>query len=281
MARTISEIKRAICAEWMGNEDVQKAYGFSAGEHFSDKFSVVSVENLLFYIVAVCSWVVESLIDAHKSEVDAALEALTPHRAKWYRDKVLAFMKGKPLARESDIYDTSEMTASEIEAAKVVKYAAVSENAQTSIVTIKVAGETDGRRSALDATTQRQLENYLREVKDAGVRFSLVNESADRFKCALSICYDGMLEATSVAKSVLEAVQDYVENLPFNGVYSNMALVDAVQQVEGVKIAEVESSAIMANGSDSWTAINVRVVPHSGYMSAADSDVTITMEEYV
>ena len=265
----------------MGNEDVQKAYGFSAGERFSDKFSVVSVENILFYIVAVCSWVVESLIDAHKSEVDAALEALTPHRAKWYRDKVLAFMKGKPLAGESDIYDTSEMTASEIEAAKVVKYAAVSENAQTSIVTIKVAGETDGRRSALDATTQQQLENYLREVKDAGVRINLVNESADRFKCALSIYYDGMLEVNTVAKAVLEAVQDYVENLPFNGVYSNMALVDAVQGVEGVKIAEVKSSSIMASGSDIWTAINVRVVPHSGYMSAASSDVTLTMEEYV
>lgn len=281
MARTIAEIKSAICAEWMGNEDVAKAYGFTVGDSFSEKFSVVSVESLLFYIVAVTSWVVERLIDAHKSEVDAALDSLMPHRAKWYRDKVLGFMKGKALAGDSDVYDTSEMTASEIEAAKVVKYAAVSENEQTSILTIKVAGETDGRRSVLDATTQQQLENYLREVKDAGVRISLINESADRFKCSLTVCYDGLFEATSVAKSVLAAVQDYVENLPFNGVYSNMALVDAVKQVEGVKIAEVKSSAIMANGSDSWTAIDVRVVPHSGYMSAASGDVTITMEEYV
>lgn len=281
MARTISEIKRAICAEWMGNEDVQKAYGFSANDRFNEKFSVVSIENLLFYIVAVASWVVENLIDTHKSEVDAALNSLTPHRPKWYRDKVLGFMKGKSLANESDTYDTSDMTASEIEAAHVIKYAAVSENALTSILTIKVAGITDGQRSALDQTTQRQLENYLREVKDAGVRINLINESADRFKCSLFIYYDGLLEAESVEKMVLEAVQDYVENLPFNGVYSNMSLVDAVQRVEGVKIAEVESSAIMANGQDSWTPIDVRVVPNSGYMCAENGDVTITMEEYV
>ena len=76
-------------------------------------------------------------------------------------------------------------------------------------------------------------------------------------------------------------VLEYVENLPFNGVYSNMALVDAVQQVPGVKIAEVKSSAIMANGSESWVNIDVRAVPHSGYMNAESSDVTITMEEYV
>lgn len=280
MARTISEIKRAICAEWMGNEDVQKAYGFSANDRFNEKFSVVSIENLLFYIVAVASWVVENLIDTHKSEVDAALNSLTPHRPKWYRDKVLGFMKGRSLANESDTYDTSDMTASEIEAAHVIKYAAVSENALTSILTIKVAGITDGQRSALDQTTQRQLENYLREVKDAGVRINLINESADRFKCSLFIYYDGLLEAESVEKMVLEAVQDYVENLPFNGVYSNMSLVDAVQRVEGVKIAEVESSAIMANGQDSWTPIDVRVVPNSGYMCAENGDVTITMEEY-
>lgn len=281
MARTISEIKSAICAEWMRNEDVARAYGFEVGDSFGDKFSVVSVENLLFYIVAVASWVVERLIDVHKSEVDAALDALTPHRAKWYRDKTLGFLKGKTLYGETDKYDTSDMTESEIEVARVVKYAAVSENASSSILTIKVAGISNGRRAALDAATEQQLGNYLHEVKDAGVRINLINESADRFKCSLSICYDGLLEATSVAEAVLAAVQEYVENLPFNGMYSNMALVDAVQQVEGVKIAEVRSSAIMANGSDSWTPIDVRVVPNSGYMSAASSDVTITMEEYV
>lgn len=281
MARSISEIKRAICAEWMGNEDVQKAYGFSAGDRFNEKFSIVSVENILFYVVAVASWVVENLIDTHKSEVDAALDSLTPHRPKWYRDKVLGFLKGKSLVNESDVYDTSDMTASEIENIRVVKYAAVSENASTSILTIKVAGETNGRRSALDPTTKRQLENYLREVKDAGVRINLINESADRFKCSLRICYDGLLEADSVASLVLGVVQDYVENLPFDGVYSNMSLIDAIQRVEGVKIAELESSSIMANGSDSWTPIDVRVVPQSGYMSVESSDVTITMEEYV
>ena len=265
----------------MGNEDVAKAYGFSVGDSFNGKFSIVSIENMLFYIVAVASWVVERIIDSHKSEVNIALDSMIPHRTKWYRDKVLDFMKGMTLADESDVYDTSEMTPEEIETAKVVKYAAVSENTSTSILTIKVAGLKDGKKTALDAATKQQLENYLREVKDAGVRINLVNENADHFKCSLSVCYDGLLEAASVAQSVLTSVQNYVENLPFNGVYSNMALVDAVQKVSGVKIAEVKSSSIMVNGSDSWTDIDVKVVPHSGYMSAASSDVTITMEEYV
>ena len=261
MARSITEIKSAICKEWMGNEDVARMYGFSVGDSFSERFSAVSVENILFYIVAVTSWVVERLVDTHRYEVDAALESLLPHRAKWYRDKALKFLKDIPLYEDSDMYDTSDMTEDEIEAARVVKYAAVSENADASILTIKVAGETNGRRSVLDAATAQQLENYLREVKDAGVRISLVNESADRFMCELKICYDGMVSV--------------------NGVYSNMALVDAIRLVKGVKIAEVESSALKANGSDTWSDIEVKVIPRSGYMIAKESDITLVMEEYL
>ena len=63
MARSITEIKSAICKEWMGNEDVARMYGFSVGDSFSERFSAVSVENILFYIVAVTSWVVERLVD--------------------------------------------------------------------------------------------------------------------------------------------------------------------------------------------------------------------------
>lgn len=280
MARTISEIKSAICAEWMGNEEVAKAYGFSPGDSFGSRFSAVSVENLLFYIVAVAAWVTERLIDAHKEEVDEALDTMIPHRAKWYRDKVLAFMKGIPLAQDSDQYDTSAMTDDEMKAARVVKYAAVSENASTSIVTIKVAGEKDGKRTALDETTRKQLENYIREVKDAGVRINLVNENADSFRCSIVICYDALIDAETVERNARDAVRNYVENLPFNGIYSNMALVDAVQQVTGVKIAELEKAEIKENGSDVWKGIDVRTVPHSGYMYADDNDITVTMEEY-
>lgn len=280
MARTISEIKSAICAEWMGNEEVAKAYGFSPGDSFGSRFSAVSVENLLFYIVAVAAWVTERLIDAHKEEVDEALDTMIPHRAKWYRDKVLAFMKGIPLAQDSDQYDTSAMTDDEMKAARVVKYAAVSENASTSIVTIKVAGEKDGKRTALDETTRKQLENYIREVKDAGVRINLVNENADSFRCSIVICYDALIDAETVERNARDAVRNYVENLPFNGIYSNMALVDAVQQVTGVKIAELTAAAIKANGTDVWKDIKVRTVPDSGYMYAEQQDIHITMEEY-
>lgn len=124
MARTIAEIKDSMTADLMRNPDVARAYGFETGAAFSSHFSKVSVESLLFYIVACAIWVLENLFDQHRRDVEQRIEAIIPHRPKWYRDKVLGFMKDKTLVPDTDHYDTSGMNDGDIEAARVVKYAA-------------------------------------------------------------------------------------------------------------------------------------------------------------
>ena len=248
MARTIAEIKESIAADFMRNSDVARAYGFEAGAAFTSHFSRVSIESLLFYIVACATWVLECLFDQHKTDVEKRIEEILPHRPKWYRDKVLAFMKDKTLISDTDTYDTVGMGEDDIEAARVVKHAAASENKNTSILTIKVAGEKNGERCPLDAETETQLAAYIAEIKDAGVRVELVNIDADTFNCEVDIYYDPMLLPEQVENACREAIKEYIENLPFNGEYTNMALVDRLQMVEGVKIPELRSASTSANG---------------------------------
>lgn len=146
MARKITDIKDSITGDFMRNEDVARAYGFSPGDSFTAHFSKASVESVLFYIFACAAWVIESLFDQHKQEVNDRIEEILPHRPKWYRDKVLRFMKNKALIEDSDIYDTGDMTEDDITAARVVKHAVATENKDASILTIKVAGENAGKR---------------------------------------------------------------------------------------------------------------------------------------
>ena len=140
MARTIAEIKDGIAGDFMRNEDVARAYGFEAGDSFTAHFSKASVESVLFYIFACAAWIVESLFDEHRREVNSCIEEILPHRPKWYRDKVLAFMKDKILVADTDYYDTAGMSDADIEAARVVKYAAATESSDASLLTIMVAG---------------------------------------------------------------------------------------------------------------------------------------------
>ena len=278
MARTIAEIKDSMTADLMRNPDVARAYGFETGAAFSSHFSKVSVESLLFYIVACAIWVLESLFDRHRHDVEQRIESIIPHRPKWYRDKVLGFMKDKTLVPDTDHYDTSGMNDGDIEAARVVKYAAASENADASILTIKVAGETGGVRQPLDADTEIQLLAYIGEIKDAGVRVNLVNQTADVFHCEVDVYYDAMLLPETVETQCRETIRNYIENLPFNGEYSNMALVDELQKIEGVRIVEMSGATTEVDGESTPTDIDARFTPAAGYFSAGN--ITVNMRSY-
>lgn len=279
MARSIEEIKEGMTRDWMRDESVARAYGFEAGDLFSERFSRVSVENLLFYIVACAVWVLEKIFDNYRLEVEEYIEGMRPHRARWYRDKALAFMKDKTLKGDTDVYDTDGMTESEIEKAQVVKYAAATESEDASLLTVKVAGETGGVRSCLDAETFRQFGAYMQAIKDAGVRLSLVNLAADILSVEVDVYYDPMLNPERVSGGCRRRLSDYIANLPFNGEYTNMALIDCLQETEGVKIAELLWARSRAAGEREDIAINARTRPASGYFTVGE--IRINMKAYV
>ena len=278
MARNIGEIKSEMAREFMRNESAAERYGFEPGTAFGDVFGAASVENILLYVWAVCAWTVEQLVARHKKEVTAELEGLIAHRPKWYRDKVLHFMEGKELVEDSDTYDTASMSESEITAARVVKHAVATESRDASLLTIKVAGESGGERRPLAAEQERQLKAYINEIKDAGVRVSLVNMDADTFGCTVDVYYNAILAPGAVQTACEGAIRDYIENLPFNGEYTNMALVDCLQEVEGVKIVELRGSTARAANENTTTQINARQTPAAGYFKPGE--ITVNMKAY-
>lgn len=278
MARTISEIKSEMAAELMRNEAAARVYGFEAGSRFGDVFGAASVESILLYVWAVCAWAVEGLMERHRAEVQDLVEEQVAHRPRWYRDRVLEFMAGKELEGDTGRYDTEGMSEGEIEAARVVRHAVATESRDASLLTIKVAGERGGERCPLTEEQERELRAYIGEIKDAGVRVALVNMEADRFGCAVDVWYNGMLEPGGVQEACVAAIREYIENLPFNGEYTNMALVDRVQGVEGVKIVELRGSTAQAADGSTVTQINARLTPAAGYFRPGV--ITVNMKAY-
>lgn len=276
--RTIDTIKESIAVNFMKNKTAADAFGFSAGDDFTKHFSKVSIINLLFYIFASAAWVLENLFDAHKADIEARIEEIIPHRARWYKSKVLEFMKDKVLISDTDRYDTTGMTAEAIDAAHVVKYATADENKDASIVTIKVAGEQGGRRCRLSDEAETQLAAYLAEIKDAGVRIALVNMEPDTFNCSVDIYYNAMLLPENVQSACEAAIRAYIENLPFNGEYTNMALIDTLQNVDGVRIAEFRQASAAIADTPTLSVIDARHVPAAGYFRAGQ--ITLTMKAY-
>ena len=278
MARNIDEIKRGMTGVFIQNATVRELYGLVDNKTFDEQFSRVSIENIFFYVVAFGIFALEKIFDTHRAEVTDIIENILPHRPKWYRDKALNFMADRLLIPDTDHYDTTGMTDEEIEQAKVVKYATAIEEPSSSVLVIKIA--TVGAENlqplpggtGIDATGQAgQFVAYINEIRDAGVRWNLVNQAGDDFSCELDIYYSPLLLDIDVRRKVQNAIRDYITGLPFNGEYSNMALVDAVQQVEGVQIVEFRNAR---TGNQN---IDAKIVPAAGYFTFVEENITLNL----
>jgi hypothetical protein len=283
MARVIAEIKREITSHFMSQEIIQQYYGFAGGAEFENTFSKASLENIMFYVVAASIWTLEKLFDAHKVEIESIVRGLKPHTRQWYALKAKSFLLGKALVPDTDYYDTSGMSDEDIAAAQIVKYAAVVETAGT--VYIKIATETAGEPAPLSEEEYTAFTTYMDEVRDAGVVIEVINEPGEYFRIRMSIFYDAMVmdntgTTFSGATPVQDTIKKFIGDLPFNGEYRNIALVNALQKIEGVVIPEIHLAETSRDGVE-WHGVDVKAVPYSGYYKIYDdADMNIAFIPY-
>lgn len=279
MARTIAAIKKTMTDEFMASEEAQIKYGFSASDKWEDTFSLVSIENILFYVFAVALYSVELLLDNHITSVNNTLLTSLPHTSAWYCNTVLNFRYGVAVDTETGEYIDQGLSASKIEESQIVKFASVTENTNDSYITLKVAGETNGERSKLSSTQLSALRAYLDIVRDAGVRITLLSQEADEFNVELSVVYSEIYDATDIESEIENTITQYIQNLPFNGIYSNMALVDVIQQIDGVVDVTVVSASYQGEEDTAPTAITSRAVADSGYFKKGTYTINLSADE--
>ena len=277
MARTVTDIKKSITTTFVNNSTVQSWYGLDSEKTFEDQFSLVSFENVFFDILTYIIWTLEILFDVHKSEVSEIISTLKPHTARWYRQKALDFQFGFDLIEDTDVYQTEGYSDEQIAAAKIIKYAAVTEATTESRLIIKIATEDTATKLAPITTAQfNAFVPYIEEIKDAGVKITVINYLPDILRLQLQIYYDPLVltaEGVSIAtvnKPVEIALQEFMKELPFNGELILANLIDKLQQTEGVKIphlVQAQTKWINDDGTTygDWENIAVKKIPTSGY----------------
>ena len=285
MARTTTAIKNSITSTFMENTSIQTLYALDPSKTFAEQFSTVSFENILFDILTYIMWTLEVLFDTHRTEVSEILTQLKPHTAKWYRQKALDFQFGFDLITDTDVFQNTGFSEEQIEASKIIKYAAVTEATTESRLIIKIATEDgDGNLSPITSEQNAAFVPYFEEIKDAGVKITVINYLADVLSLQLQIYYDPLvLNAQGISiisgkEPVKIALKEFMKELPFNGELVLASLVDKLQQTEGVKIPHLVSAAtkwINEDGStwSNFENIAVKKIPVSGYFEIENFDL--------
>lgn len=270
MARSINDIKKTMTDAFMADVNIREKYGLAADATFEDSFSSVSLENILFYIIAACCHVLEVFFDTHRSEVDAKISRAVVASVPWYHKMALQFQYGDVLvfdeATQQYVYRSEDIKK------KKVKYVAVRDRGTS--IQILVSGEKDGRPTPLSDEVLTAFKSYMNRIKIAGVILAIRSLPADLITVTATIHIDPLvidkqgIRIADGSKPVEDAVKNYLKGILYGGTFNKTKLVDAILSVDGVSDVELSSCNYSTDEGK-----NYKIISGNNYVAVGGSFV--------
>ena len=258
MARSVSEIKKTMTDTFMADATIREKYGLSVDDTFSSKFSSVSIESILFFIVAACCHVLEMIFEQHKRNVEDKIAMAVVASVPWYYKMALAFQYGDSLVlnERTQQYEYASVDESK----QVVKYAAVRDKGTS--VQILVSADEGGYPKPLSDDVLTVFKQYMNRVKVAGVILSITSKQSDHVIIKAKIYIDPLVlneegkRISDGSKPVEDAIRSHLKGIVYGGTFNKTKLVDAIQAVNGVEDVELMECRYKAEGAQSYTVMS-------------------------
>jgi hypothetical protein len=218
MARTVAQIKQSMLDAKNADPTLSQLTSTSQTAKW----------NLYYFIVASCIAIFEQLQDLFKVDLEAIASSAAPSTPQWTRNKVLKFQTGDVAELNTTTFVIEYPT---INTANQILTRCAVVTAPNRTVLIKVAKSNPPVPVSVGELAE--LQSYVETFNPAGIAFTLINENSDKMEVAATIYYNGQYSAV-ISTNVVAALNNYMANLPFNGVISTQTVVDAIQAVEGV-----------------------------------------------
>lgn len=271
MARSIQTIFNAIIASKEANSALDGL----------DTTSVTSVYRQWAWITATVHYVIETMLDLFRVEMQVMLANLKPGSLLWYQAMCKAFQLGDDLS-----WINGQWAYALIDPAKqIIAQCSVSEGERGLV--IKIAKLSGAEWVPLDAGELAAFTSYVSKMKFAGTKVVIVNSAANLLKISATVYYNplvlnqnGELIAGG-SKPIVDAISQYLGALPFNGRLMITALTDAIQAASGVEDLQL-TNVQQKNGASAYADIVVSHIPESGYFKIdPDNPLDITYTPHV
>lgn len=254
MARTVAEIKKTMTDAFMADATIREKYGLKEGCTWNGSFSSVSLENIIFFIVAACCHVLESIFELYIKDVDEKISMAVVASVPWYYKMAKAFQYGDQLV----LNETTQQYGYAIidESKQVVKYAAVRDRGTS--VQILVSGDKNGMPVALSNDVLTVFKQYMNRVKVAGVILGITSKRGDYLSIEANISVDPLVideegyRLSDGTKPVESAIEEHLKNIKYGGTFNKTKLVNAILAVDGVEDVELGTCSYQIEGSLKW-----------------------------
>lgn len=269
MARTVADIKKIMTDKFMADDTLSQIYGFTIGDNWDTTFSKVSVENILFYIVAFAHWLLEQIVTTKQEEIKEIVLNNHYGNAEWYNEQAKLFQSGDELVVVNNILGYQTIDTNK----QVVKYAA---SVPGKIIVVKVAGEQNGELDALANTIENphvdRLQTYFNRKKPYGSKVVVLSSNADYIKIEADIYLDSLLFNITDGSLIIggsrpvdEAINTFLKSIEFDGRLNKQRLIDAIQAVKGV--TDVDNFKLYAKYGDyEYVEVEREYLSYAGWM---------------
>lgn len=263
---------------FMADPTLRERYGFREGDTFEGRFSPVSLERILIYIVAAAHYLLERIFDRHREEVSSLVDEGVVATVPWYYRMARAYQHGDPLKFNPQTmrYEYPSLD----EGKQLIRYVAVRDRGGS--IQLLVSGETSGEPTPLSNDVLRAFESYMKAIKIAGVVLSVSSLPADTLEIYAQVQVDPMLlsrtgERLSDGLPVVEeAIRAYLKGITYGGQYNKTKLVDAIQSVEGVVDVILKESYATPHGGARRLIVGNNYVARSGCFLAPNLKQTLS-----
>ena len=189
--------------------------------------SQTSIWGLWLFIQATAINVFEKLQDVYKAEVEAIAAAAIPNTDAWVQAKAFEYQYGDTIQLINLVPTYSIINSGK----RIITRCSVKTD-NNKICQIKVAKGDPATK--LTSPELSGITSYYTTIGNAGISYNIISDDADKIEIVATVYYDGQYGST-IQESTEKALNDYLKNIPFDGIVYVSKIEDIFQGVTGIK----------------------------------------------
>lgn len=197
--------------------------------------SQTAIFRLLAYVVASSQATEEQLNDLLVAQIESIALQLAPATAPWIQAQAFKFQYN---ATNPQIIQFATQSFAPFYPTINPSYQIITncsvQSPQDNLVFVKVAqGPTSSTPTPLTTTQLQAFQYYINLIKPEGIFYNCISQPADRLYSVFTITAQGAY-ASSISNSLLNAYNNYLFSLGFDGTIKLIDIIIALYNVEGV-----------------------------------------------
>lgn len=239
--------------------------------------SKMSILDAFTWVVASCIWTFDNLLDVFKVDLAKDLQNRINGTPAYFANALLKYQSGDSLVISSD--GTSFSYANIDENKRVVTkvaYAEVDEPGfHDKLMVLKVATGKPGAYERISDEELISIRAYLNQILFAGQHAIILSRNGDVLIPRVTVYHDGAVSESEVYSNIEKSLNQYIENLDFDGAVYAQKIIDSIQKAEHVTDVEIDSTTTDTQG------IFIAQYDDDGHLIEVDGSVEQRIGRYV